>query len=392
MRISFCALIAMLAGPAVYCFAAPAFPNGLPDSKNFFPIGVWLQSPASAKAYKSIGINVYVGLWRGPTSEQLATLADAGMYVICDQNSVGLKDKNSKVIVGWMHGDEPDNAQELPGRKGYGPPIPPEKIVEEYRHMKAADPTRPVMLNLGQGVAWDDWYGRGPRGHHPEDYPQYVKGCDIASFDIYPANHGSPAVAGNLWYVARGVERLVNWAGPERDVWCCIETTHIRTEGKKPTPAQVRAEVWMALTHGAKGILYFSHQFKPKFVETGLLADADMAQHVRLIDAEIHRLAPVLNEPTAADAARVESSDPQVPIAALCKRHGQDLYVFAVAMRDTPTRCRIVTTGGQRDFDVEVLREHRQIRAAGGAFEDRFDGYGVHLYRIVSPVAPASSP
>jgi len=29
---------------------------------------------------------------------------------------------------------------------------------------------------------------------------------DIASFDIYPAAHSKPEVAGNLWYVAKGVE------------------------------------------------------------------------------------------------------------------------------------------------------------------------------------------
>ena len=46
---------------------------------------------------------------------------------------------------------------------------------------------------------------RGRRSNHPEDYPEYLKGCDIASFDIYPANHGSKAVAGNLWYVG-GIE------------------------------------------------------------------------------------------------------------------------------------------------------------------------------------------
>ena len=43
-----------------------------------------------------------------------------------------------------------------------------------------------MLLNLGQGVAFDNYIGRGVRRNHPEDYPEYVKGCDIASFDIYP--------------------------------------------------------------------------------------------------------------------------------------------------------------------------------------------------------------
>ena len=117
--------------------------------------------------------------------------------------------QNDTTIVGWMHGDEPDNAQSLGEGKGYGPPIPPEKIVADYREAQGTrSRRRPVLLNLGQGVAWDGWYGRGVRTNHPEDYPEYVEGCDIVSFDIYPAVHDKPEVAGKLWYVARGVERL----------------------------------------------------------------------------------------------------------------------------------------------------------------------------------------
>jgi hypothetical protein len=61
------------------------------------------------------------------------------------------------------------------------------------------------MVNLGQGVAWDDDIGRGIRRNHPEDYAEYVRGSDLASFDIYPVAHDSPVVAGKLWFVsARG--------------------------------------------------------------------------------------------------------------------------------------------------------------------------------------------
>src|SRR5438128_2370857 len=85
-----------------------------------------------------------------------------------------------------MHGDEPDNAQSLGSGKGYGPPIPPERIISDFKRIRAADPSRPVLLNLGQGVAFDNYIGRGVRRNHPEDYPEYLKGCDIGSFDIYP--------------------------------------------------------------------------------------------------------------------------------------------------------------------------------------------------------------
>ena len=185
--------------------------KGLPSDPDFFPIAVWLQAPRNAKRYQEAGINLYVGLWQGPTEEQLAELKSAGMPVICDQNEVGLNSQNADVIVGWMHGDEPDNAQARRDGNGYGPPILPSKIEADYRQIQQRDPSRPVLLNLGQGVAFDQWIGRGVRTNHPEDYPEYVKGCDIVSFDIYPAVHDREAVAGKLEFVAQGVERLRRW-------------------------------------------------------------------------------------------------------------------------------------------------------------------------------------
>ena len=91
---------------------------------------------------------------------------------------LGLAHKDDPTIVGWMHGDEPDNAQEVrdpqTGRRRYGPPVPPARIVADYERIRAADPTRPVMLNLGQGVANDAWNGRGP-GASLDDYPTTSK-------------------------------------------------------------------------------------------------------------------------------------------------------------------------------------------------------------------------
>jgi hypothetical protein len=357
------------------------FSRGLPTSPDFFPIAVWLQAPSNAERYRAIGINTYVALWNGATEEKLDALEKAGMLLICEQSERSLRFKDRPTIVGWMHGDEPDNAQSLGRNKGYGPPIPPAEIVASYEKIRAADPDRPVLLNLGQGVAWDGWHGRGVRTNHPEDYPEYLKGCDIASFDIYPASHDRAEVAGNLWYVPQGVERLRRWTEGRKDVWCCIETTRINNPDVGPTPAQVRAEVWMALIRGAKGIIYFAHQFRPKFIEAGLLADSEMARAVAEINREIRDLAPVLNSPeTVADAA-VESSDPSVPIALLAKRHGNATYVFAASLRSNPTTGQF-SLPIPAEARVEVLGESRTLSATEGRWRDEFSEYSVHLYVI----------
>jgi hypothetical protein len=160
----------------------------------------------------------------------------------------------------------------------------------------------PSFLNLGQGVAWDGWYGRGVRTNHPEDYPEYVKGSDIVSFDIYPACHDHKDVAGKLWMVADGVTRLRKWSQDEKPVWSCIETTRISNENAIATPEQVRAEVWMAIVRGAKGIIYFCHQFKPKFIEAGLLSEPEILEAVTRTNHQIQKLAPILNSPAVPNA------------------------------------------------------------------------------------------
>ncbi len=359
--------------------------NGPPSDPGYFPIAVWLQNPRNAEKYKAAGINLYVGLWRGPTEEQLAALKEAGMPVICSQTRLGLAHKDDPIIIGWMHGDEPDNAQLVvdpaTGKRSYGGPVPPQKIVDDYEKRRAADPTRPVLLNLGQGVANDEWHGRGS-GAHQDDYLTYVKGCDVVSFDVYPvAGIRKPDGENYLWYVPKGVSRLMKWTGGDKIVWNCIECTRISSE-KKATPHQVRAEVWMSLIHGSMGLIWFVHEWNPKFNEYALLDDPEMLAAVTAINNQIHELAPVLNSPTIEDGATVESSAEDVPIAIMTKRHGGATYVFAVGMRNGATKGNFQVSNVPEGATAEVIGEGRSISVEDGRFQDDFAAYDVHLYRI----------
>ena len=355
--------------------------NGPPTDPKFFPIAVWLQSPKNAALYKAAGINTYVALWRGPTQEQLRALQETGMRVICSQNSMGLSNKDNATIIGWMHGDEPDNAQARPGQKGYGPPIVPETIVTNYNKLRVSDPTRPVLLNLGQGVAWDNYIGRGVRRNHPEDYANYIKGCDIASFDIYPAVHSDPAIGGKLEYVSHGVDRLLQWGDGKKLAWNCIECSRISNTTTKPTAEQIRTEVWMSLIHGSRGLIYFVHQFKPTFQEASLLEDKELLQGVTALNRQIQELAPVLNSGTITNAVEVRSSAKDVPISSMMKRYGGAIHLFAVNMRNEATHGTFKMHDAGPDKAVEVLHETRKLMAKGGEFADDFAPYAVHLYR-----------
>ncbi len=354
--------------------AGPA--NGFPADADFFPIGVWSQSPARAASYKAIGINTFVGLYEGPTENQLAELALQDMFAVAGQNDIGLKSPNRDVIKAWMQDDEPDNAQPLLlGLRGTC--IPANEVARRTREMKARDPTRPVMINFGQGVANEFWRGRGLCNGDQGYYDSAIRGADILSYDIYPVGSETPQVKGKLEYVARGVTNLVKRAADGQSVWMALETTALDPT-RRPTAAEVRAEVWMALIHGAAGIFYFVHEFKPDFREDAIFRYPDIVKEVTNTNEMIKSLAPVLKSPSLHGTISVSAT---TPIATMVKVFENTTYVFAVAMQNSPATARITVRDGQ-DTRARVLGEDRSVTITRGVFEDRFEGYGVHLYQI----------
>jgi hypothetical protein len=376
-------------GPSYY----GRWANGPSTDPNVFPIAVWLQQPTNAPAFRAVGINLFLGLWDGPSEAQLSTLAANGMPTFCSQNSVGLTSANRGMIKAWTQIDEPDNAQ-----NNTEDPMPTADVVSAYNAMVAADPTRPVFLNLGQGAASDLWYGRGHRTNHPEDYPEYALGGDILAFDTYPMNvfpvpatdpdwkrAFHDAVSQNIWYVALGVDRLLDWSGHGKPVWAWLECTNIQGDSRYAlTPTHVKAEVWMTIIHGARGIGYFSHHWNP-FSETGLLEVDAMRLAIAEVNAQITALAPVLNTQSVANGVTVASSVAEVPVDTMVKRAGGYTYVFAVGMRPGGTTATFTLRGFSGALPVEVVGESRTVSASGGVFQDAFSSYAVHIYKIQNP-------
>ncbi len=359
-----------------FALADESSANGFPSDPGFFPVGVWLQSPDNASKYRSIGINTFVGLWEGPNEAQLAALAEANMFAVAGQNEVGLNSINGHVIRAWMQDDEPDNAQPLP-LVGYGTCTAAAEVARRSQEMKIIDPTRPVMINFGQGVANEFWRGRGSCNGDQHYYDSAMRGADIVSFDIYPVGSKTPQVKGKLEYVARGVTNLVKRATDRQSVWTAIETTAL-DPNRRPTAAEVRAEVWMALTHGAMGIVYFVHEFKPHFREDAIFRYPEIVAEVTETNRLIKSLAPVLRSPTISDAIEVHTTG---EIATMVKVFENTTYIFAVAMQNSPSIVRIKVRDGLK-ASASLIGEGRSLAIAEGSFEDEFEGYGVHLYRI----------
>lgn len=379
-----CGLVSCSSKSLTLCSKNLSTINADPD---FFPIAVWLQNPDDAISYKNYGINMFVGIWGGLDQSKLDLLKASDMKVLPELNEFCRHNLNEPLIYGWLQGDEPDNAQWNERTQKYDPCIDPSIIIQNYNRIKDIDPSRPVYLNVGRGVAVNRWFGRGECTGETDMYKisnnGYLKGCDIVSFDVYPVNSNEKEVKDSIWYVAKGLDSLRLWSDYSKPAWCWIETTKIGDENaRKPTTAEVKSEVWMALIHGASGIGYFCHSFSNPTNTAAFLHDKEMITSAGIINHQITSLASILNSPTIQNFVTVKSSNPLVPIDFIVKKKGKDYYVFAISMRPDRSTARFAIEKGKK---VEVIGENRTLQIdKDGSFSDEFSDYSVHLYKILS--------
>lgn len=396
-----------LVGACLFALGGPAradspytWAAGPPSDPNWFMLGVWYQSYSTTRLneYQSIGLTNYI-CPTTPTNTNLSNLRSRGMKVMTTYSSGLLSLSNAGVIDGWIQMDEPDNAQADPNytdpnHRVWGPCVNPNVIIARYNTWKAADPNRPVYLGLGQGVCWpysQPYYGRGS-GSTWAQYPLYCQGADIVTFDVYPYNaRSTDPPYQNPWYVAVGVDRLRAWTNYEKPIWVHIETTHISGSGRGgPKPYQTKAEVWMALIHGAAGIDYFSHSWVDGFHEDGIFStdpnvvDPNMPGMLAVLNAQIKSLAPQLY---TADKSHV--LDCNLPVNWCLREYDGQTWLFAVGMRDSNAAAyrnyQFQLADMPASIQAEVLGEGRSVTLVNGAFQDDFSNLAVHLYRIPVP-------
>lgn len=366
--------------------------NGIPDADTFFPVNIWYQPLSRMADYKAMGMNIHIGP-NVTAASHLTTLAAADMYAIAPYSATLRDAANSSRVVAWLHRDEPDNGTILNPDSSYTC-TDPSVIQADYATWKSADPTRPVYLNFGYAVADIGAGLRGDCAGRIDMYPEYMEGCDIVSYDIYPVVETGASFQGRLEYVPKGIDSLRSWSKYEKPAWCWIECTHIFSTTVMPTPAETRAEVWLALMHEAGGIGYFAHEWKnaageDSFSETALLDRyPETKAMVTRTNLEIASLAPVLNSATVHDAITSEANWRSY-LYTMVKVKSGFTYLFAGFERNKPNPATFAING-IGSVTAEVIGEGRSVTITNGSFTDDFDGYGVHIYKIPGEVQGGS--
>ena len=260
------------------------------------------------------------------------------------------------------------------------PRILPEKVKSLYQEIKGKDPAHPVFLNFTANFMKE--FKKYDEETKKKLYPEYVKGCDVVGFDIYPIfGWNKPQW---LTYVAKGVSQLTELAG-KRPVFAWIETnkgsrwiTPKRQLDVKPV--HTRAEVWMAIIRGATAIGYFTHRWVPNYKQ--FAPTPEMRKELKRLNSQITRLAPAILAESANDLIEIKSEN-NAECHFKATRYNGKIWIFVQNLDlKNPTTIKISIKGQKIKNTADVVDEGRSIQIKGNEFSDKFEPLQEHIYSI----------
>jgi hypothetical protein len=249
-----------------------------------------------------------------------------------------------------------------------------------YRRLHTVDPARPVFLNISGGNLL---FNKTPRA----TYQQYFASADWIGNDLYPVTGWNQPTW--LPRVGQAVDqcRQLSQGKPQ---FAFIETSQQRlawTPNGTPgvTPAQLRVEIWDAVIHGAKGIIYFSDQFNPfNFDGTPISVSVEMAKNDALLTQIAPALASTTNAPkmTASVAAPLEAAWRTAPDGTAC-------VIVVNLSPDRQAAASIRLSGFPTGRGHVLSQDNKSLNFTANGFTDDLAGYDLRIYTITSTSPPA---
>ena len=408
-------------------------------------LGAWDEQPLNATevAYdRATGNNIYWALagfnstCNGtPCVASLKTIRDGGMHV----SAPGVDADSGSETVAYEGADEAD-MNYGPGWDGWNKtdqkciPAGGEcgyTVARWYHTGDPADlgsPDYPIngtvkQQGFGKGVLfWDT----------PKQAAEFLKFSDILDADSYwmtdsdlnqaaqggcalfpksrtICDHGSGsgltdaqrALPANYAYNVEKLQQLEAMNGPAKPILADVETGCPKAGYGCTTPSAMTAAAWQALIAGARGIIWFQHNFGGPCVDYRTIIDGsnpasrayncqqtsgvtlhDMVVALTKFNSEVNRLNGVLLSPFA--EGYVSSGN---DVSYMAKYADGSFYIFAASGKPgmpPPSNQRAsFSITGANNCSVNVLNENRRIPVIDGQFSDVFSNAdSVHIYRV----------
>jgi hypothetical protein len=173
------------------------------------------------------------------------------------------------------------------------------------------------------------------------------------------------------WLVNRNTDKPL-WAGvqaykkPEKNV----------PGARYPKPAEYRAQAYVAVIHGAKGVMWYGGS-----VTGGAYLNVEESDwaYVQKLAGEMNQMAPVFMGKTE---GAPKFTPAEAPISVMLKRAG-DRVVLIAANRGSKSVEATFDVPALKVGSVKVLFEDRVVDVkSAAALTDRFEPYAVHVYEL----------
>ena len=366
------------------------------NGKPFFPVGIvsLAMDPVSFKMYQEAGFNTVLRWgWGGAISPEIDRLDEArrhGLYVIepplsflkkwrnlsygsptfREQFSLATQDipdfirtvRTHPAVIAYYGVDEP-NLASLPGE---GKSLH-ELLLDFYNMVHGLDPYHPVYISgsrrigspdwyeiadvLGVHIYWDPVVGIIPEHDYMSHRPNYMSKCTEAARQITETRQRPLLIM------------------PQGEIYSGSRRPH--------TPRERRLNVYLALIHGAKSIIYFASPIRHRL----------NYESMKELSAELQALAPALLTRTPpqeimVDPAPVPPEESPIVQALFKDRPEGGALLLAANSSWHPVQAKWDLSALGEGLRVSDFSSKKPFELHKSVFTDHLEGYGTRVYLI----------
>ncbi len=362
----------------------------LVGGKPFFPIGMYAVSPydfnsnsfdVAVRDLKKAGLNLMHSYGDRFSPELFAAAAKHGAMQWTDGKGAG-REKDlwfmatgrvDRTVLAWYIGDD-TSMNTTPGQ-----------LLDRDEAARMIDGTRITC------------HADGVRAKAAKsNYQEYVNYADVFMPEIYPIDgfKDERCVA----EVCRDMDRC--WADIRKygdgsrniGVWPILQCFHGKGWKRYPTAQEMYAMSFAAIIHGGNGITWFKYggEIGEKGTRySGMFRTPEDWAAMTNITRRIAALSPLLLErtppqPPVPEIVEGPKTDPlgKPAVTMLLKRRKDVICLMAVNAANEKVRARF-NLGPVKAAKVGVSWEGRTVALSQGVFEDDFEPFGVHVYKLV---------
>lgn len=163
-----------------------------------------------------------------------------------------------------------------------------------------------------------------------------------------------------------------------KPIWVVMQS-YKKDNGRFPTDAEYRAQPYISIIHGAKGLFWYTGAY------IGGVQREKRENHydyVRQLWRELREMEPVFLAADAKEKVTAESGGQFLDYR--MKDVGDKRVLLAVNRDDHPTSASFIIEGFTIP-PVDVRYEKRKLQSSGDRFNDSFAPYAVHVYEMAKP-------